>query len=110
MVSRIKRQYAFLRKLVKSKPHTRIQLIRGANVDQIKSIRESVLNVANRNVPLKPTQLKKLRRYKKVLSKLAFANPTQTHSKRLIIQRGGFLGVLLLAVLSFLTASLANGR
>jgi len=109
MVSRIKRQRTFLKSLIKSKPRNRNQLIRGATIDQIKSIRESILNVANRNVPLKPTQLKKLKRYKKVLSKLAFANPSHTHSKKLIVQRGGFLGVLLPPVLSFLAANLTDG-
>jgi len=109
MVKRVLRQRNFLKSLIKNSPLQRKALIRTATPEQIKSIRESILNVANRNVPIPKKTLKKLKPFRKVLTRLAFSNPSERTSKKLLVQRGGFLGVLLPAVLSFVASSLANG-
>ena len=108
MVSQIKRKHNFLKKIFKSKGKSRQFLIREATPEQIKSIRESVLNVANQNVPIKPKQFKKLKRYKKILKKLAFSNPSIRTCKKILVQRGGFLSVLIPPVLSYLATTFAN--
>jgi|SRR5882757_8341065 len=109
MVKRVIRQRAFLKNLLKKNRSQRKALIQGATADQIKSIRESILNISNKNVPITKAALSKLRPYRKVLHKLAYSNPSNRVSKKLIVQRGGFLGFLLPTVLSFVASSLANG-
>jgi len=109
MVKRVIGQRKFLKSLIKKSRPRRKALIQAATADQIKSIREAILNVANQNVPIPNRNLKKLRPYRKVLTRLAFANPSPRTSKKLLIQRGGFLNVLLPTVLSFIASSLANG-
>ncbi len=55
---------------------------------------EIARNIINKNVPLKPAQLKKLRRHGNKLRELAKLR-TPLHKKRKIIQSGGFLPLLI---------------
>ena len=54
---------------------------------------------------LRPTQLKKLRRYKKLVRNLA-KKKVSLKAKRRILQTGGFFNLILPPVLSFLTSFL----
>ena len=99
----------FLQGLIRITPKNRKLVIDKASPQQLRSIRESVLNVANRNVPVRPNVLKRLKRYKTVLKKLAFLKQTDKSTRRLINQNGGFLPALIPPVLAYLASTLFNG-
>lgn len=74
----------------------------------IKAICECCLNVLKGNVPLSKHQKGGLRKHKGTLRKLADRKPSLFTKKKLIVQKGGFLNILLPAALSAL-AGLMNG-
>lgn len=77
----------------------RIAILRKADPKLVRCICECALNVLHGNVHLKNTHKKQLKRYAKVLRYLANKNDSLKNKKRLIVQRGGFLPLLLAPVL-----------
>jgi len=78
----------------------------------IECFSECSANILNGNVPLKPTQLRKLRREKKNLRALALRRTSLKHKKK-ILQKGGFITAILppvLTVLSSLLGGLLGGN
>lgn len=73
-----------------------------ADKEDILAVSECAKNTLNGNVHLKPEALRQLRRHKKALRSLA-AKKTSLGNKRETIMKGGFLSILLPAVLSTLT-------
>lgn len=65
-------------------------------------------NILKGNVPLTTAQLRKLRREKHNLRQLA-VKKTSLKKKRKILQKGGFLGALLIPALSAISGLLFNG-
>ena len=74
-------------------------LLKNADSKVVKTICECALNVINGNVPLTPNQKRKLSPHKKTLRSLAAPNKSNAARKRLLIQRGGFVGLLLKTIL-----------
>ena len=70
----------------------------------IKAVCECALNAIKGNVPLTSYQKAKLRGHKRTLRKLADKSIPLFKKRRLIVQKGGFLGVLIPAALSVLTS------
>ena len=83
-----------LQMLRKAAPKLRKKLINSAPDHLIRTISECSLNVLRGNVRLNKRQHKKLAPYKKILRGLAKSTSLPAR-KRLINQRGGFLGALL---------------
>ena len=67
---------------------------------------ECIRNLLGGRVPLKSKQLKALRRYKRLLRKAALKKTSRSERRR-ILQKGGFLGAVLPALVSGI-ASLAS--
>lgn len=75
--------------------------IKKCDRDLIDCISECAKNVLIGNVPLKRSQLSRLRRQKRDIRELS-RKKTPLKNKRRILQKGGFLGALLTPVLSLL--------
>ena len=56
MVKQVIKNKAYLYSLIKSTPQKRKLLIKAATPDQLRSVFEAKLNVANRNVPIKSVE------------------------------------------------------
>lgn len=70
------------------------------------AIREIAVNTIKTNVPLTPTQKRKLRRYKKVIVELSKPTKTKKRKQELIIQSGGALATLVPIIVSLLASKL----
>jgi hypothetical protein len=90
-------------KLSKSKNFKeRQQLIRKTKDCVINSISELAKNCLYGKIPLKTCDFEKLSKYQNILRKLS-SNSSLAKRKNLIIQKGGFLNLLIPAALSFIT-------
>jgi len=101
MSRRLKENREFLQFLGKASPKQRRLLLQSATADQIKVLTECSLNICAGNVLLTPAQFSKLKKSKNSLH--AFIREPKISRKRLIIQKGGFLPVLLSAIVPILS-------
>lgn len=69
----------------------------------IKTICECTLNLLKGNVPLTKQQKKNLQKYKSTLRDIADKKKSLFVKRKLIIQKGGFLPILIPTVISVLT-------
>lgn len=102
MSSRLRNNSEVLHVLKKAAPKFRKQLLKQADKELITTICECCLNVIKGHVRLTTGQKKKLAPHKKHIRQLADKKLSHTKRKRLIIQKGGFLGALLAPVLKTL--------
>lgn len=103
---KLKRHYHFLQMLARSHPTQRAALLRTANNDQMKSFCEICLNVLSGNLPV---NVKKMKKYKHVLRKLAKkTTPNESKKRMLLNQSGGFLPVIAPAIISALGGILGS--
>lgn len=79
-------------------------LLRKLPTRSVKAICECALNVLKGNVPLSKNQKKSLGKYKTTLRKIGAKKGSLFTKKRLIIQHGGFLNILLPAALTAITS------
>ena len=78
----------------------RKNLLKKANLKQIKCLCECALNIAKGNIPLRQSAYKKFKQNKKLLHNLAFQKIPLKHKKQLLIQKGsGFFVPLLVSVI-----------
>lgn len=76
----------------------------------IKSICECVLNLLKGNIPINKKQKNKLAPFKRSLRKLANKKTPLYRKRAVLVQRGGgFLGFLIPAAITALTALINNG-
>ena len=95
--------------LIKSCPKVLLkQLLKKLPIRSVKAICECTLNVLNGNVPLSSNQKKSLRKHKITLRKICAKRGSLFTKKKLIVQHGGFLNILIPAALTVLT-NLING-
>ena len=97
-----------LKRIQKLGDRAKRKLIKECDKSLIDCFCECSKNILKGNVPLKETQLKKLRREKKNLRSLALKR-TSLSKKRKILQKGGFIGALLPPILS-ITGGLLGGN
>lgn len=96
-------------KLIEKCPKTlRKQLLRKLPIRAVKTICECCHNVLKGNIPLTPKQKKELSKHKTVLRKIASKKGALYVKKKLIVQRGGFLNILIPAAVGAIS-SLING-
>lgn len=107
--SRIRRNSQFIKILSEANPRTAKTLIQAAPKDLIDSICECGLNVLYGTIPLTPQQRRHLNRYKIPLRNLCSKRSRISQKqKKLILQKGGFLGALLKPVLGVLATALLS--
>mgnify|MGYP005690896465 CR=1 FL=1 len=92
----------YLRVLLKGTTKQRRGVIDGASKELISCLCECALNVLNGNVKLKPADKRKLSKYKTQLRALGTRRLSVQKKKKILRQKGGFLGALLTPVLSAL--------
>ena len=96
MSARLKRNWELLKLLKKTKgKERRNALIYVGKQDLIRAICEIIHNVLLGTVKLKPTEIKRLKRYKSVLRQLADRKVAVKTKEDLVKQRGGFLPLIL---------------
>jgi len=94
MSKRIKVNQPFLHLLARSGPKRRKQLLHQATKDELTSLFEICLNIIKGNLPLKPKDYKKFKRYKTILRTLSDRKVPLIKKKKLVNQKGGFIGSL----------------
>lgn len=98
-------------KLIKKCPKAlRKQLLEKLPLRSVKAICECSLNVLKGNIPLTSQQKKSLSHYKSTIRKVGSKKGALFQKKRLIIQNGGFLNILIPAALSVLTGLIHGTR
>lgn len=103
-----KEQVEQLQLLHKCPQKLRKKLLQKIGNKCIKAICECCLNTLRGNVPLTNEQKKSLSRHKTTLRKLENRKVSLAKKRKLIVQKGGFLNILIPAALSVLTG-LING-
>jgi hypothetical protein len=93
-------QKHLLHALTKASPELRKAILKHSNYSLIKAILEIVINALNGNLQMKKECKTRLKKYKSVLRALACSKQKLPHKKQLIVQRGGFLPVLISSLLS----------
>jgi len=107
MTKRIMRNKDFLRNVSRSKSFRRKVLIKKATKDNIDALSEVALNTLLGNVPLTGQHKQKLRRYRFKIRNLA-KKFSLKKKKDFLIQKGGFLPLLVTPILSILGGLAAN--
>jgi len=96
-----------LKRLRRMREKDRNKVIRCGDSRLINCICECTKNVLKGRVPLTQRQLKKLSSWKECMRILATKRPS-LKAKKVLLQKGGFLGALLAPVLSFLGGIVSN--
>jgi hypothetical protein len=107
MAKRMRRNADFIRVLARATPRQQKGIIEGGNKELMHCICECASNCLKGNVPLKPSQKRKLAKYKHVLRDLADRKVSNIRKKTLV-QKGGFLGALLKPIIQTLGSILLN--
>ena len=100
-----KKRLAILKILSKSEPRVVKSILQTADLKLINLLSECALNVLNQNVKVGKNRKKSLRKFRKHMEKLAYEK-LPLKKKRTILQKGGFLSILLPAVLPTLLKAL----
>lgn len=104
---RLNRNLTLLDLLTKAPKAQREALINTATNDQLQCICDCATNILNENIPLTDNQFKKLKRFQKHIRYIANSDDN-IDNKRLVIQKGGFLPILLTPILSAAASILAD--
>ncbi len=107
MSERLRAIHKELTKLKKLGPNARKKFFKTCSKDCIVKVCECIKNVLNSNLKIKSSHLKKLSRHKHTLRSLALKSTSLAKRKQLL-QRGGFIGALLPAIIPAV-ASLLGG-
>ena len=95
-------QKHLLEELAKPKSHYKNVILKKAQPKLILAICDSIFNILEGKVPLNQEQKEKLQKYKKILRKLVQKSNIK-YKKKILIQSGGFLSVVLTSILSLLS-------
>lgn len=112
---RIKKKWAFLRRdflslLGKTKNRKRRKkLIDYADRYDIRAICECIQNFLNEHIDMSPEKIEEIGKYKTLLRSLMEKELTNEERKRALKQRGGFLPLLIPAVLSAISGIAGAG-
>ena len=107
MSKRLKRHASTLKFLSSCDTPTAKAIIKSSKGDFINCISDVCHNILKGNLKISPTEKSKLQRHRSIIRKIADRKTTQKH-KRLLIQRGGFLGALLSPLLKLFVGPLAQ--
>ena len=102
MSKRVKKNAETLRFLAHCTPKQRKLLLESADKELVTTICECTMNVLKGNVPITKAHKKKLSRYKQHLRNIADKKKSSLKRKEILIQKGGFLGLILKPVLQTL--------
>jgi len=100
MTHRIHRNRDFFQSLLKCTKKQRDKKIKAATKDNIDALSEAALNTLKGNVPLHSALKSKLKRHCTKIRNLAHKGISRKKKKLLLVQEGGFLPLLIPAVLT----------
>jgi len=103
----IARAVSDLKKLKRLSKKGRNKFFKECSKDCVMRICECIKNVLKGNVSLKSCHLKKLSRHRQSLRSLS-AKSTTLAKRRKLLQKGGFLGALLPAILPVITSLIGS--
>ena len=93
-----KKRLAILKILSKSEPRVVKSILQTADLKLVNLLSECALNVLNQNVKVGKNRKKALRKFRRHMEKLAYEK-LPLKKKRTILQKGGFLSILLPTVI-----------
>ena len=102
MSSRLKKHLPLLKWLSEAKPKAAKPVLKVVDKQVLDTICECCVNVLRGNVPLTSGQKRKLFKYRQALRELAGPKKVSDKKRRVLVQRGGFLGSLLGPILGVL--------
>ena len=86
--------------LKNSKPKLRNAILKTADTDLISTIEEIVYNTLKGNNPIDNSTKTKLIKHKKAMRCFVCPKQTKTSKRKVLIQKGGFLPIIISALLS----------
>ncbi len=101
MSSKVRKNLPLFKVLMNAKPCVVRGVIKEADKDIVDSLSECCLNVLSGRVQLSSDQKKKLNRHKGVLRALA-RRGVSLRKRKVLLQKGGFLGALLKPIIGVL--------
>lgn len=101
-MANVQKHIHILHTLQTAKPKLRKSILENADISFIKTLIECVQNTLNGNVPLNEKELKKIKRFRKVLRELLSSKCKLEKKRQIIIQSGGgaFLPILLAPIVT----------
>lgn len=108
MVRRILTNKKFLEYFLDVNSKQQKHLLKGASPEEINTLCEATYNVLNKNVPVDDQTKRKLRRHRNTISELTLKRRPISKRRKILIQRGGFLPIVLKAVLPILASALLS--
>lgn len=75
-----------------------------------KALKEIAVNIVNRKVKLSYQQKKDLKRFGIIIKKLSSDQSSKLNRRKLVVQSGGALPILIPAVIALLTNLIQNGK
>jgi hypothetical protein len=105
-MKKIKSNFNTLQILKDAKPKLRKAIIANCTPELVKCVCECVVNVLKGNLNLFSSAKRKLQKHKGQLRKVADKSVSLAKKKLIIVQKGGFIGPLLAAVLPALASIL----
>jgi len=106
--SRLENNQAFLQLLATTNPAQRNQLIRTASQDQLNSVCECAHNILRSNVPLSSDQIRKLRKHRSVVYRIADKRVPLGQKRKILEQNGGAIAAILIPVISAIASAVAG--
>jgi hypothetical protein len=107
----MRRNLAAIKKLRRMKPADRKKFIKNCDKDFLDAVSECAKNLLKGNLPLTAKQYRKLRTHRNALRILSSRKSSAEARRRLLQQKGGFIGPLLgplIGLASTLFGSLLN--
>jgi len=111
MSANLKHCFETLKVIAKIKNHKlRKAILREFRNDEClyRALKEIAVNTVNRNIKLTPLQIRKLRTSKKIIKQLSLKAKDRKKKRRLVVQSGGFLPILIPAVISIISEIIRN--
>ncbi|KAI8477988.1 hypothetical protein Bbelb_053410 [Branchiostoma belcheri] len=110
MSKRLHRHADCLRVLSKANPKLRKAILSSAPNDLLKSICDCTHNILEGNIRLTPGQRKGLARHKSTLRQLGDKKIPLSKKRQTLIQKGGFLSLLLNPIVSAISSLFGGGK
>jgi len=113
----IKQHHAYLQVLANANPKMRRVILQNSSPQQIHALVQVIVNILLGNVPISSKQKQKIAKYKNSLRKLLYSSYNKQknkvinrkNNKKMIIQTGGFLPILLTPLLALATKAAIGG-
>ena len=109
MSARLLKHAHYLKVLNKTDPKTRAAILKNANKELLLCLCECVENILNGNVKITSRQRNQLKQHTKALRQIRDMGTEPNKKKKLLVQKGGFLGALLAQIITGVAGSVLSG-